>query len=64
MPSKTLRLSAQGRPPLLDFSGFGRKGSIFFHCLSVSFQRFFAIEKTPFDGNCDISRLLAQSYNL
>jgi len=64
MPSKTLRLSAQGRPPLLDFAGFGSKGSIFFHCLSVSFQRFFAIEKTPFDSKCDISRLLAQAYNL
>jgi hypothetical protein len=64
MPSKTLRLSAQGRPPLLDFAGFGSKGSIFFHCLSVSFQRSFAIEKSPFDGKCDISRLLAQAYNL
>ena len=43
IPSKTLRLSAQGRPPFLDFLGFGSKGSIFFHCLSVNFQRFLAI---------------------
>lgn len=63
MPSKTLRLSAQGRPPFLDFGGFGSKGSTFFHCLSVSFQRSFAIEKSPFDSNCDISRVLAQAYN-
>ena len=64
MPSKTLRLSAQGRPPFLDVLGFGSKGSIFFHCSSVSFHRFFAIEKTPFDGKFDISRWLAQAYNL
>jgi hypothetical protein len=43
IPSKTLRLSAQGRPPFLDFLGFGSNGSIFFHCLSVSFQRSLAI---------------------
>jgi hypothetical protein len=64
MPSRTFRVSAQGRPPFLDFLGFGSKGSIFFHCLSVSFQRSFAIEKSPFDSKCDISRLLAQAYNL
>ncbi|MBA7701856.1 hypothetical protein ES703_110603 [subsurface metagenome] len=29
MPSKTLRLSAQGLPPRLDFLGFGSNGSIF-----------------------------------
>ena len=49
IPSKTLRLSAQGLPPfLLDF-GFGKSFSIFSHCSSVSFQRCLAIIKTPFD---------------
>ena len=45
IPSKTLRLSAQGRPPFLDFSGLGNKASSFFHCLSVSLRRSLAIEK-------------------
>jgi len=45
IPSKTLRLSAQGLPPFLAFLGFGNNSSIFFHCLSVSFHRSLAIEK-------------------
>jgi hypothetical protein len=45
MPSNTLRLSAQGRPPLLDLRGVGNKASIFLHCLSVNFRRSLAIEK-------------------
>jgi hypothetical protein len=60
MPSKTLRLSAQGLPPfLLDF-GFGKNFSIFFHCSFVNFHRSLAIEKTPFDDQVYISRLMAQ----
>jgi hypothetical protein len=60
MPSKTLRLSAQGLPPfLLDF-GVGKNFSIFFHCSSVNFHRSLAIEKTPFDDQVYISRLMAQ----
>lgn len=60
IPSKTLRLSIQGRPPCLDFLGFGNSGLIFFHCVSVSFQRSFAIEKTPFNDKVHISHCLAQ----
>ena len=45
MPSNTLRLSAQGLPPRLDFLSFGSNGTIFCHCASVSFHRFLAIEK-------------------
>ena len=48
MPSNTLRLSAHGLPPRLDFLGFGSNGSIFCHCASVNFHRSLAIEKTPF----------------
>jgi hypothetical protein len=60
MPSKTLRLSAQGLPPfLLDF-GFGKNFSIFSHCSSVNFHRSLAIFKTPFDDQVYISRLMAQ----
>ena len=60
MPSKTLRLSAQGLPPfLLDF-GFGKNFSIFFHCSFVNFHRSLAIIKTPFDDQVYISRLMAQ----
>jgi hypothetical protein len=60
MPSKTLRLSAQGLPPfLLDF-GFGKNFSIFFHCSFVNFHRSLAIFKTPFDDQVYISRLIAQ----
>jgi len=60
MPSKTLRLSAQGLPPfLLDF-GFGKNFSIFSHCSFVNFQRSLAIIKTPFDDQVYISRLMAQ----
>ena len=62
IPSKTLRLSIQGRPPRLDVLGFGKSGSSFFHCASVNFQRCFAIEKTPFNDNVDISCCLAQVY--
>ena len=60
IPSKTLRLSAQGRPPRFDLGGCGNSDSIFFHCVSVSFQRFFAIEKTPFNDKVDISPCVAQ----
>jgi len=60
MPSKTLRLSAQGLPPFLFGFGFGRSGSIFCHCLSVNFHRSLAIENTPFDSRIYISSLLAQ----
>jgi len=60
MPSKTLRLSAQGLPPfLLDF-GFGKNFSTFFHCSFVNFHRSLAILKTPFDDQVYISRLMAQ----
>jgi len=45
IPSNTLRLSAQGRPPFLDVLGLGNKASIFFHCLSVNFRRSLAIEQ-------------------
>ena len=36
MPSSTRRLSAQGRPPRLLLRNLGNKGSILFHCPSVS----------------------------
>lgn len=36
IPSSTWRLSAQGRPPRLLLRSLGNKGSIFFHCPSVS----------------------------
>ena len=55
IPSKTLRLSAQGRPPRFDLAGLGKSASIFFHCVSVSLQRSFAIEKTPFNDKIGIS---------
>jgi len=64
MPSKTLRLSLHGRPPRRDTFGFGKSGSIFFHCASVSFQRSSAIEKTPFDDKLAISRWLGHACNL
>ena len=60
IPSKTLLFSTQGRPPSLDFRGFGKSDSIFFHCVSVSFQRSFVIEKTPFNDKVDISPCVAQ----
>jgi len=46
MPSKTLRLSAQGLPPRLDFLGFGSNASIFPHCSCVSFHRSLAIKNS------------------
>lgn len=46
IPSKTLRLSAQGRPPFLLRLGFGRSFSSFFHCSSVNSIRFLAIGRT------------------
>jgi len=64
IPSKTLRLSAQGLPPFLPDFGFGNSFSIFFHCWSVSFQRSLAIIKTPFDDQVYITRANAQGYNL
>jgi len=49
MPSKTLRLFAQGLPPFLLALGFGKSFSSLLHCSSVSSIRFFrfllAIEK-------------------
>jgi len=36
MPSSTARFGAQGRPPFFDLGRTGNKGSINFHCLSVS----------------------------
>jgi hypothetical protein len=60
MPSKTLRLSAQGLPPFLLNFGFGKNFSIFFHCSFVNFHRSLAIFKTPFDDQVYISRLMAQ----
>ena len=46
MPSNTLRLSAQGLPPRLDFLGFGSNGSIFSHCSCVSFHLSLAIKNS------------------
>jgi hypothetical protein len=60
MPSKTLRLSAQGLPPCLDFLGFGSNGSIFSHCSCVSFHLSLAIEITPFYDQVYISPCRAQ----
>ena len=56
IPSNTLRLSIQGRPPRFDFRGLGNNCSIFFHCVSVSFERSFAIENTPFNDKVGITR--------
>jgi hypothetical protein len=64
IPSKTLRLSAQGLPPRLFFLTFGSNGSIFSHCSCVSFHRSLVIKNTPFYGQVYISSLLAQVYNL
>src|ERR1700686_3974639 len=36
IPSSTCRFSIHGRPPLRCLGGFGSKGTIFFHCASVS----------------------------
>jgi len=63
IPSKTLRLSAQGLPPFLPDFGFGNSFSIFFHCWSVSFQRCLVIIKTPFDDQDYITFENAQVYN-
>jgi hypothetical protein len=60
MPSNTLRFSAQGLPPRLDFLGFGSNDSIFCHCASVNFHRSLAIEKTPFNSQVYISPYVAQ----
>jgi hypothetical protein len=60
IPSKTLRLSAQGLPPRLDFFGFGSNASIFSHCSCVSFHLSLAIEKTPFYDQVYISPCRAQ----
>jgi len=60
IPSNTLRLSAHGLPPRLDFLCFGSNGSIFSHCDCVSFHLALAIEKTPFIGQVYVSPLLAQ----
>ena len=60
IPSKTLRLSAHGLPPRLDFLGFGSNDSIFCHCASVNFHRSLAIEKTPFYRQFYISHWMAQ----
>jgi len=60
MPSNTLRLSAHGLPPRLDFLSFGSNGSIFCHCDSVNFHLSLAIEKTPFYCQVYISPCMAQ----
>jgi len=60
MPSNTLRLSAHGLPPRLDFLCFGSNDSIFCHCASVNFHRSLAIEKTPFYRQVYISLWMAQ----
>jgi len=60
IPSKTLRLSAQGLPPCLVFLSFGSNGSIFSHCVCVSFQRCLAIKITPFYDQVYISPCRAQ----
>jgi hypothetical protein len=44
IPSKTLRSSAQGRPPFFDLLRLGKNGCIFAHCSSVSFHLVLAIE--------------------
>ena len=51
IPSKTLRLSAQGLPPFLFTLGLGKILSSFSHCSSVSSIRFFVlvIEDPPFN---------------
>ena len=49
IPSKTLRLSAQGLPPFLVGFSLGKSFSIFFHCSLVSFHRSLVIIKTPFN---------------
>ena len=46
IPSNTLRLSAHGLPPRLDFLSFGSNGSIFCHCASVNFHRSLAIKNS------------------
>jgi len=63
IPSKTLRLSAQGLPPFLLGFGLGKSLSIFLHCSFVSFHRSLAIIKTPFDDQDYITRANAQVYN-
>jgi hypothetical protein len=60
IPSNTLRLSAQGLPPRLDFLSFGSNASIFSHCVCVNFHRSLAIEKTPFYNQVYISSCRAQ----
>ena len=60
IPSKTLRLSAQGLPPRLELLGFGSNGSIFSHCVCVNFHRSLAIKNTPFYGQVYISSCMAQ----
>jgi hypothetical protein len=60
IPSKTLRLFAQGLPPRLDFLSFGSNGSIFSHCSCVSFHRSLAIKITPFYDQVYISPCVAQ----
>jgi hypothetical protein len=60
IPSKTLRLSAQGLPPRPDFWVLGSNGSIFSHCACVSFHRSLAIKITPFYDQVYISPCRAQ----
>jgi hypothetical protein len=60
IPSKTLRLSAQGLPPCLVLLSFGSNGSIFSHCGCVSFHRSLAIKNTPFYDQVYISPCRAQ----
>ncbi len=50
IPSKTRRLSTGFRPPFRDCLNFGKSGSIFAHCASVSLTRPRAMKRSPFHG--------------
>jgi hypothetical protein len=47
MPSSTLRFAARGLPPRRCRGGRGSKGSIFFHCASVSKRLYRRIRPPP-----------------
>lgn len=48
MPWKHRRLSAGGRPPRVEILALGNRGSIFFHCSSVSSESCLDMKRTPF----------------
>jgi hypothetical protein len=48
IPSKTGRLSTGFRPPFRDCLNFGKSGSIFAHCASVSLTMPRAMKRSPF----------------